>query len=89
MRQHQERITVTIERVQGGFFVDSEDMPELNVFVAKEERLTMAVPEAIKYLYRHNHHKDVRVLMEVPIFASQGGSQKPRRTVEIEYRDAA
>ncbi len=89
MRQHQERITVTIERVQGVFFVDSEDMPELNVFVAKEERLTTAIPEAIKYLYKHNHNKDVRVLMEVPIFGGQGRSRKPRRMVEIEYRSAA
>ena len=89
MEQHQARIMVTIQQVQGGFFVDSEDMPELNVFVAKEERLTMAVPEAIKYLYKHNHKKKVRVLMEVPIFERRDRSKKPRRMVEIEYRHAA
>lgn len=63
-----ETIVLTIEQVAGGYYIDSQDLPELNVFVKAIDKVVTAVPEAIKYLYRHNRGMDVRVFMEVPVF---------------------
>ena len=63
-----ETITITIERIDTGFYVDSDDLPTLNLLVQEEVKLVVAIPEAVKYLYKHNRQLDVRVLMEIPIF---------------------
>ena len=65
-----ETILVQIERLGGeaGFFISSKDLPELNMLVREERNLTSAIPNAVKYIYKHNRGLDVRVLMEVPVF---------------------
>ena len=64
---NRETIAITIDKAGTGFFVSSDDLPELNVFVRNAAGLTTAVPEAIKYLYRHNRNVEVMVFMEVPV----------------------
>ena len=61
-----ESILITIDEAGAGFFVSSDDLPELNVFVQSADGLITAVPDAIKYLYRHNRNVEVMVLMDVP-----------------------
>lgn len=65
-----ETILVQIEPLDGGegFFISSKDLPELNMLVREERNLTSAIPNAVKYIYKHNRGLDVRVLMEVPVF---------------------
>ena len=52
-----------MHKVENGYYVDSDDLSELNLFLDSLEKVYSAVPEAIKYPYKH---KDVRVLIEVP-----------------------
>ena len=75
-----ETIIVTIQPVETGFFVDSQDLPQMNLFVREAAKLVEAIPEAIKYLYKHNRGMDVRVLLEVPLL---GQAETPQREVEI------
>jgi len=64
-----EKIAVFIEPLEtGGFLVDSDDLPQLNIFVHEEGNLVTAVSQAIKYLYRHNRNMEVNVMMPVPDF---------------------
>ena len=64
-----EKIVLTIEQVPNGFYIDSRDLTELNLFISSIDKILTAVPEAIKYLFKHNRGMDVRVLMEVPVFS--------------------
>ncbi len=64
-----ETILLNIEGVGGGYYIDSRDLPELNVFVNAFDKIVTAVPQAIKYLYKHNRGMEVRVLMECPVFS--------------------
>ena len=68
-----ETIIVQIERMgeQAGFFVNSKDLPELNMIVKEERNLAVAIPNAIKYIYKRNRELDVMILMEVPVFHGQ------------------
>lgn len=72
MHAEAETIIVQIERITGNeseeFFVNSHDLPALNMIVKRESNLTIAIPNAIKYIYKRNRGMDVRVLMEVPVF---------------------
>ena len=65
-----EAILVQIEQMDEdvGFFISSKDLPELNILIKEERNLTSAIPNAVKYIYKHNRGLDVRVLMEVPVF---------------------
>ena len=83
-----ETITVTIAQMGAGFFVDSDDLPTLNLLVKEEVKLVMAISEAVKYLYRHNRQLDVRVLMEIPVF-DVPATAPPKRELEIAYQSAA
>ena len=75
---------ITIEKVSEsfGFFVNSEDLPELNIRIQDEYQLTNVIPKAIKYLFRHNEGREVRVIMEVPVFPGA-------REVQLDYKEAA
>ena len=64
-----EKIVLTIDKVPNGYYIDSRDLTELNLFISSIDKILTAVPEAIKYLYKHNRGMDVRVLMEVPVFS--------------------
>ena len=64
-----EKVVLTIEQVPNGFYIDSRDLTELNLFISSIDKILTAVPEAIKYLFKHNRGMDVRVLMEVPVFS--------------------
>ena len=78
-----ERIVVAINRLGDGlFYVDSPDLPELNIAVGSEAGLTVAIPTAIKLIYKKNRNLDVRVLMEVPVF-ERASDLEPQREVEI------
>ena len=71
-----EKVVLTIEQVPDGYYIDSRDLTELNLFISSIDKLLTAVPEAIKYLYKHNRGMDVRVLMEVPVFLTVLPDQK-------------
>ena len=77
-----EKITILIEKIDSGYFVDSQDLKQLNLFVKMEIDLINAIPEAIKYLFKHNRGVDVRVLMEVPVFPVD--SPNSERIIELE-----
>jgi len=76
------KVKIFICKHENGFFVDSDDLPELNVFVENEHDLVNAIPQAIKYLFKHNENAEVRVLMEVPVFSDDYSI--PERIVELE-----
>ncbi len=77
-----EKIVVAIQPVDTGYYVDSTDLPELNIFVKDATRLVDAISGAIRYLYKHNRGLDVRVFMEVPLFAKERVA--PQSAVELE-----
>ena len=79
---NREKIVLTIEQVPSGYYIDCRDLPELNLFISSFEKILTAVPEAIKYLYKHNRGMDVRVLMEVPVFSD--AAVKSEKYVELE-----
>ena len=82
-RTNVDRIMIAIERIAGQrFYVDSNDLPELNLVVEGESNLTVAVPNAIKYIYKNNRGLDVRVLMEVPVLDA-AAEPEPVREVEV------
>ena len=76
------KIKISIYKIDTGFFVDSRDIPQLNLFVKDEINLINAIPEAIKYLFKHNEGAEVRVLMEVPVFSDE--SSTPERIIQLE-----
>ena len=87
MANQKRTIMVTIEKISTGFWIDSEDMPELNVFVRSEAAITEAVIKAVEYFYRHNHKEKVRCVMEVPKFGARR-VRIPKQAIEIERRAA-
>ena len=76
------KIIISIYKIDTGFFVDSRDLPQLNLFVKEEINLINAIPEGIKYLFKHNEGVEVRVLMEVPVFSDD--SSTPERIIQLE-----
>ena len=76
------KIRILISNIDTGFFVTSNDLPELNLFVQNEYGLVNAIPQAIKYLFKHNDGIDVRVLMEVPVFPDN--SSEPEKIIQLE-----
>lgn len=81
-KAHKQIIKILIYKIETGFFIDSRDLPQLNLFVKEEVNLIKVIPEAIKYLFKHNEGVDVRVLMEVPVFSDD--SSTPERIIQLE-----
>ncbi|MCR9258223.1 MAG: hypothetical protein NXH95_00740 [Pseudomonadaceae bacterium] len=81
-----DKITILIAQVKnGGYLVESNDLPELNIFVRDEANLKTAIPAAIKYLYKHNRNINVQVSMQGPALdiPRPDGRASSRRYVEL------
>ena len=61
-------ITVQIKQDKDGFgyFISSEEIPEIDTFVGNEKSIANVVASSIKIYYKLECGRDVRVFMEVP-----------------------
>ena len=93
MKQYMETIAVNVEPVSGGFFVDSDDLPTLNLFVQDVRRLLSAIEHGVKYLYRHNRKMEVSVFFDRQHLEAERmppiSSPSPPRTIGVAYSEAA